>query len=739
MKKTVATPYVFNDRARFTLYSSGSIRMEYSQDGVFAKGPSLLVGTREARTKKTDISINGKVLQIKTDRFVLTYKDTGELFSGKNLSIDHLNNDAKEVRWFPGKKDAGNLGTVRRCLDQWQWCGGPDHHPVEGVLSLDGGHLIEDKPRVYWNPEYDWPEDLSKRVQFDGTFFAYGHDFKQALKDFVHVYGRIPMIPRWAFGLWYSRWYAYHQDDVVKLAKRYQREKIPLDVMVIDTDWRDNWGGYDWSKKYFPNPKKACKELKDLGCHVGLNDHPGYWDYEDLPPTDSHISAIKERLGPLPYRGRWACDWSRREHVDAWKDILLGPVHDEGVDVWWIDGWIQSPFGESDSQLWANRHYFDLREEKTGERGLILSRWGGIGSHRYPVQFSGDTASEWRVLKHQIEYTARSGNLGAVYWSHDIGGFFGKKVDEELFIRWVQFGAFSPIFRTHSDHGDREPWKFSAKAKAIFRKYARMRCALVPHFYTLARQAHDDGLPLIRPLYLDHSQCDGGAFYRKHQYKIGENILVVPADEAIDKRTGIFTKRAYFPVGRWYSLHSDEIMEGMLDRWLDIPVEEMPIYIKEGAILPSAPVGLSIGSEPINEIAFDIYAAEGVSSTYNLYDDDGSTNAYLKRDGYSFVRIDAKRKGDQLTASIGAPTGKYKGMPSVRTYKIRFRLDPDESVSDAEVKIGKSAWTTAPVKISKTMLSGEVASAWPFAEVEVKTSGKSVQVRMQLNREALQG
>ncbi|NCC52792.1 MAG: DUF5110 domain-containing protein [Spartobacteria bacterium] len=726
--KKMKTPVVFGN-ARFTVYSEGCVRMEFSRDGQFSPYPSLLVGKQMARGIKADVSADKKALTIRTTRFELTYQDNGEVFSAENLKVVHRNHVGGREVWTPGKEDKGNLGLVRRCLDQWQWCGGPDHQSVPGILSTEGGHFLADDARVYWNTKYDWPECLAGNVPFDGYFFAYGSDYKQALQDFVHVFGRIPMIPRWAFGFWYSRWYAYNHQEVIDLVKRYRKEGIPMDVMVIDTDWRDGWGGYDWSAKYFPAPEKTLAQLHALGVHTGLNDHPGYDNYDALPEKDSHIPAIEKRLGSLPHQGQWACDWSNKAAVAAWKDILLGPFFDQGMDFWWIDGWLKPPFGGMKSQLWANQQYFELCEERTGRRGLILSRWGGVGSHRYPVQFSGDTASEWGVLKHQVEYTSRSGNLGAVYWSHDIGGFFAKEVDEELFIRWAQFGAMSPIFRTHSDHGNREPWKYSPQAKRLFKKQTRIRYALVPYFYTMAWQAHTCGLPIIRPLYLEYSENDGGAMWRKHQYTIGKDMLVIPADEPINKQTGVLRKRVYFPKGRWFGLETDEIIQGTEDRWIDIPIERIPTYIHEGAIIPSQPVRESIGTKVTERVEFDYYPDLFNPSSFDLYEDDGETKAYENRE-CAMTTVTGKRTTESIEMAVSAPKGAYQGQPGKRIYVLRVRLEEAEQVDRLEGKVGNGAWKKIRAKTTSTCLAGAVKSGHRFCEATVESANQAVAIRM---------
>ncbi len=718
--------------ARFTVYSPGCVRMEYAKDGQFSNYPSLLVGSRTARSVKADVTGRGKNLRIKTDAFELRYVDNGENFSAENLQIVHRNHTGQRAIWTPAKKDQGNIGTVTRSLDFWKWCGGPERFPVEGILSTEGGHFLPDEPRVYWNTRHAWPEDLSSRVWFDGYFFAYGNNYKSALQDFVKVFGRIPMVPRWTFGFWYSRWYAYTDKQFIELAKRYRREGVPIDVMIIDTDWRDGWGGYDWSRNYFPAPEKALKALKKLGLRTSLNDHPGYDRYDPLPESDRHLPALAQRLGPLPHQGQWACDWSNKNAVRAWKDVLLGPFFKQGMDFWWIDGWIKPPFGKLDSQLWANRQYYEVAEEQTGKRGLILSRWGGIGSHRYPVQFSGDTPSDWSVLRKQIEFTAASGTLGAIYWSHDIGGFFERgKVDEELFIRWFQFGAMSPVFRTHSDHGIREPWKYGVRVRRLFRKQTRIRYALAPYLYTLSREAHDTGLPIVRPLYLEYNDNDGGALYRRQQYTIGRDLLVIPADHPADKRTGFCRKRVYFPNGTWYGLETNEVIFGMDDRFIDIPLERIPTYVRGGAILPCQAVGEALGTKPPAEMHFDYYPDPLCASVHTLYEDDGESMEYQQGRCARTV-ITASRSEEQLTWRIDAPKGSYTGMPKRRTYVLRCRLEEDEEVSEVQARIGGKKVRALKHRITRQALAGAVRTPWRFCEVRVVSPNRVVRVDIRL-------
>ncbi len=724
------TPFTLG-AARFTLYATGCVRLEYAHNGNFSPYPSVLTGIQSVKPIAADIQVKGKTLTLKTERFTLRYTDNGEVFSSANLTIAHRNHTGDAVHWAPGQADKGNLGSVRRSMDVWKWCGGPKTYPQEGLLSTDGGHFLPDEPRVYWNTDHQWIENRAKSVQFDGYFFAYGNDYKQALKDFITVFGPIPMVPRWTFGFWYSRWYAYKDQEFLALAKRYRREKIPIDVMIIDTDWRDGWGGYDWSKKYFPNPTKTLRELHNMGLHTSLNDHPGYDGYEPLPANDSHIPGIQRALGPLPHNGEWACDWSNPQAMSYWRDHVLGPFFKQGMDFWWVDGWIKPPASSLDSQLWANHQYYDLAETCTGKRGMILSRWGGIGGHRYPVQFSGDTHSNWETLKEQIVFTARSGNLGAVYWSHDIGGFHEKKIDEEIFIRWFQFGSLSPVFRTHSAFGIREPWHFSAQCKALFRKQTRMRYALAPYLYGLAREAHETGMPICRPLYLEYNDNDGGAINLQHQYTLGPDLLVIPADGPIDAKSGYQRKPAYFPDGQWRSLESDEVYRGLHNDWLNIPLDRIPTFVRDGAIIPAQPVGDALGTDVPETLHIDYYPHDTQSSTYRLYEDDGESRECLKG-RFAETELSGERRENRIRFRVAAPKGTYRGMPKRRTFVIRCRVDAHEQVRSATVQIGRKAAVPVKTKRSHNVLAATLKSPWSFVEVFVKTPNHAVNLVLEM-------
>jgi alpha-glucosidase len=288
----------------------------------------------------------------------------------------------------------------------------------------------------------------------------------------------------------------------------------------------------------------------------------------------------------------------------------------------------------------------------------------------------------------------------------------------------------SPVFRTHSDHGDREPWKYSATAKKLFRKQTKIRYSLAPFFYTLAREAHETGMPIARPLYLEYNDNDGGALWRKHQYTLGRDLLVIPAEGPVDKHSKMFRKRAYFPNGNWIGLETDEMYHGMRDGYIDIPLDRIPTYVREGAIIPCQKVGGSLGTAAPKEIHFDFYPSAFEKSEFTLYEDDGKSKDY-ERGRFAKTTVTGQRREHVIEMSVSAPRGTYEGMPKARTYVLRSRVERPK-VLRAEAKVGKGAWRPVSFRIAKECLAGTIKSRHSFCEVRVRSSSEPVSVRIVL-------
>ncbi|CAG0927678.1 hypothetical protein PLCT1_00461, partial [Planctomycetaceae bacterium] len=364
----------------------------------------------------------------------------------------------------------------------------------------------------------------------DRYFFGYGHDYQYCPADFCKMAGQVPLLPRWALGNWWSRYWAYTQSELKELVTDFQQHDIPLSVCIVDMDWHitntgndsSGWTGYTWNRDLFPDPRGFVAWLHENGLKTALNLHPA----DGVHPHEAQYSAMANALNIDPSLDS-PIDFDLGDPVfaRAYFEILHHPHEADGVDFWWID-WQQgtrSQLAGLDPLMWLNHlHFHDLARDGS-KRPFIFSRWFGLGNHRYPIGFSGDTVVSWESLAFQPYFTATAANVGYGWWSHDIGGHMGGFEDAELYARWVQFGAFSPILRLHSTNNpyqDRRPWRTDAETLRVIGDAMRLRHALIPYLYTMAWRNHTQAAPLIAPMYYDYPDEDD-AYRCPQQYQFG--------------------------------------------------------------------------------------------------------------------------------------------------------------------------------------------------------------------------
>ncbi len=703
-------------KVKFTFYSPVSVKIEYSPTGKFINKELFVTEINDTKYIKPEIKRGTNSIIILTENLKIYYKETSDGLSPKNLKIWYKFNNTYK-RWCYGQKDHKNLGGSS--LDLFKYPKIRGKKLSTGVLSKNGYYVYEDFTYVFWEKDRQWAVQQFIPGYKTLFFIGYGKDYKLGLKEFSKIFGKIPMIPVWAFGFWYSRYYAYHQKEFLDLVDKYRKLNIPIDVMVVDTDWRKNvWRGYDWAEKYFPAPDKFIKQMKKRGIKLTLNDHPGYNSSEILPKDDSHLKKIYKFLG-IKSDKEWRCNWGDKKSVKAFCEILIKPKLKQGIDFWWIDGWGADGIYKNEEffkkykdvdkmalgvdgyktlnpQLWLNFFYYKTTTEvHRKKRPLILSRWGGIGSHRYPVWFSGDTYSTWKTLAYQVYFTYTAGNVLTNYWSHDLGGFLGRKIPKDLFLRWIQFGAFSPIMRTHSDHGIREPWKFDKETVEIFRKYVRLRYRLVPYFYKLSFESYKFASPLIRAMYYEYP-FDKNSYKFKYQYLLGQDILVAP----VVKRKN--TKKIFFPEGEWLGIEIPENIKGAVIKKFDVPLNIIPAFIKKGSIIPIAQEMKYIGEKDNKVLQFEIFP-DNNETEFEYYEDDGISLDYQKGK-YLIIPIKVQKKEKELILIIGKQKGAYKKMPRKRKINIIFHFT--ENIKPRNAFLNKTK-----IKITKEdRLFGEIKS-----------------------------
>ena len=424
--------------------------------------------------------------------------------------------------------------------------------------------------------------------------------------------------------------------------------------------------------------------------------------------------------GPVAIRDvrpseRIAFDLSDQKQAEIFMRQLHEPLMRQGVDLWWVDGGGgATTMPGLDPQFWTNKVFYDFTQQATGKRGFILGRYGDWGSQRYPGFFTGDTYSEWPVLAYEVAFTARGGNVLVPYISHDIGGFHGAKIDFDLYARWIQFGAFSPLLRMHSAHANpregntRMPWVYGDKGLALMRKYFTLRTQLIPYIYTYAWLAHRDAMPLLRPLYLQHPELEE-AYKQPYEYFFGDDLLVAPVLEASGQRT------VYLPPGQWVDFFHGKRYPGGTTFTARYAVDDMPVFARAGAIVPMQPPSEYSDAKPLDTLILHVFG-EG-DGDFQLYEDDG-----VSLDGgesrYATTLIHHRSSQDGVQELVIEPAkGEFEGQVQKRTYELRFHASKKPAALTVDGKPGP-AWrwdgkeNVATVSLPVRSIRDEVRMTW---------------------------
>ncbi len=624
--------------ARFTVLTSRLLRLEWAPEGAFDDRPTYAFPNRRAEVPSFEVRREGEITVLATEHLRLRHLSDGRAFDAGNLSIDLVGPPG--AHWTPGLADRWNLGGARRTLD-----GRRGEARLEpGLASRSGWAVFDDGAGFRFTPDGTWvasPPPADGRQ--DWYFFGYGHRYADAVSEYVSRFGgAVPLPPRWVLGAWWSRYWAYRDRDLRALTEDFRAHGFPLDVVVVDMDWHtpDAWTGYTWNRDLFPDPAGFLDWMHRHHLHVTLNLHPalGVAPFESIYPEMAQAMGLDPHGGdPIPFR------IADPRFAKAYFEVLHHPLEDEGVDFWWMD-WQQGQTSELpglDPLPWLNHlHHRDLLR-RPERRPLVLSRWGGLGSHRYPIGFSGDTFATWPALRFQPRFTAAGANVAYGWWSHDIGGHFG--VDEpELYVRWVQFGAFSPVLRLHSSNGpgyERRPWEFGPEAEAAARDAFRARAELLPYLYTGARQASDSGRALVRPLSWLAPE-DDSAYLARDQYLLGDDLLVAPILEPASPRTGVAARDVWLPAGEWIERTTGETVAG--PRWTTrlAGLATVPQFVRAGTILPLAEAAPSTSEQDLGHLILSIFP--GAAGATRVYHDDGITRAHLQGEcGWTAARVES--------------------------------------------------------------------------------------------------
>lgn len=689
---------------RITVITDRLIRLEYQPENKFEDRLTQFVANRDfPEVPVEERRENGNVI-IETPALLLTYDE--KPFTTQGLSI--LLKESGKVYHYSGDHASGDFGGTARTLDETDGF----VHLGPGIFGKDGYSVIDDSQSpVIENGEFSYRE----ADEIDLYFFGYGVDYYGGLRDFFNLSGKCPMIPRFALGNWWSRYYRYTEETYIDLLEHFEKENVPLAIGVIDMDWHivddvdpkygSGWTGYTWNKKFFPDYKRFLRTLKErfnLKTTVNLHPADGIRAFEDCyEAAAKHYGIDPATEEPVEF------NFSNPKFRETYFEEVLNPYEKDGVDFWWMD-WQQGTGLKKDVDPLILLNHFHMKDqEDRAVRPMIFSRYAGPGSHRYPVGFSGDTILSWASLKFQPYFTSTASNIGFGWWSHDIGGHMRGTKDLERLIRWIELGVFSPINRIHSSNSlfmNKEPWTLEEPYRSIMGDYLRLRHALIPYLYTMNYECWKNGSVLVSPMYY---VCPGDpeAFTVKQEYGYGTELLVGSIGDPMDENLRMAPVSMLLPEGRYYDIFNGHVYRGGQKRKMYRKLQEIPVLLKAGGIVP---MDNSVsGNGTPSPKAIRVLFGAGAEGSFSMYEDDGITTAY---ENGACVKTPIAICGDaaKTILTVSAAEGDLSLIPEVRDYEfVVYGLKKTDAakvyVKTADGTLTEAAFAVCDVKHTVTV------------------------------------
>ena len=703
---------------RIGLITESLIRLEWSDSGEFEDRATLMAVDRAFLPSGAVDYTTGErdgMLVVETPALRLTYDRKPFSKEGLTIVVKGVP-DSQFNTWHYGDDPKGNLGGTARTLDEADGA-----IPLgQGVISRDGWAVLDDSAsNVFVTADADGnlPDGVvayggigvapRDHRETDIYFFGYGRRYREAVHDFQKLSGPAPLLPRFALGNWWSRYYRYSQDEYLDLMDRFKAEGIPFTTSVIDMDWHlvddvdprfgSGWTGYTWNRKLFPDHRAFLEGLHDRGLKTTLNVHPrdGIRAFEEpYAKAAATVGVDAEAQEPVEF------DLTNPRFVRAYFD-MHHDLETEGVDFWWLD-WQQGGVTRQPGldPLWVLNHLHYLDSGRDGRWPLTFSRFAGPGSQRYPVGFSGDTVVTWKSLKFQPYFTATASNIGYGWWSHDIGGHMFGYRDEELEARWYQLGVFSPINRLHSTcspFSGKEPWNFHEPVRSAMVDVLRLRQALMPYLYTMNWRAAVDGDPIVEPMYWANPNL-GESYEVPDEFRFGTELVVAPVVDPMDKASMRGKADAWLPQGDWFDFFDGRryVAADPAGRRLAVwrTIDRIPVFAKAGGIVPMQSDPLS--DMTVNPRALDVVIFPGADGSFAMREDSGEfrevcADAAAAQESATAVTAMTWQWDDGRSPQfvIEAPTGNTSVVPERRDWTLIFR---GVARSAMKVIVGGEAW-----------------------------------------------
>jgi alpha-D-xyloside xylohydrolase len=703
---------------RFQVCSETMIRVLYSPQREFPHVAEYVVIKTE--WPKTDFSIretaNDLALTTARLKVVVTKKDSSIVFydaAGKKLAQEndrtmtpvevngektyHLERftnmwDTQEAFYGLGQHQGGVFNWRGESVDIVQ---DNTNISIPLLLSSNGYGILWNNPsRSRFNNRFVHAFYISSEVaeQMD-YYFIYGPDFDRIISAYRDLTGKAPLFGKWAYGYWQCKNRYDSQAEILGIAKRYRDEHIPLDNIVQDWFWWNTMGEPVWNKNY-PDPKAMVDELHKENVHLMVSVwpffRPGSPVYDDMAGKDLFID--KTKVTGFHPAGMALYDAFNPEARQYYWKLMDDALFKVGVDAWWLDTTEPETEGREESILlrdqvrvdgkpasgarYANLFplmttaavYQGQRAASDQNRVFILSRSAFAGEQRNAAAvWSGDVNPNWETFRRQIPAGLNYSLSGLPYWTTDIGGFTvadpNSPAYRELYARWFEFGAFCPIFRAHGTRttNQNEIWSYGPEMQTILTRYDRLRYRLLPYIYSVAWKTTSENYTPMRALVMDYRD-DPLVWNISDQFLFGPSLLVSPVTEP-----GATTRRLYLPTGKWYNFWTGETFEGGHAIDTPAPLDQMPIFVRAGTILP---MGLShqyAEEKPDDPIEMRIYT--GADADLTFFEDDGNTYDYEKR---AFATIPIHWNEATRILTFGERKGAYPGMPSTHVFRITF-------------------------------------------------------------------
>ncbi len=564
---------------------------------------------------------------------------------------------------------------------------------TDGLLTGAGWRLLDDTHSAIWTGN-GWVEPRSARGDTeDGYLFVYGHDYTGALHTFAQLTGPAPLLPRNVFGVWYSDYTPYSSADIQQtIYPAFEQNQVPLNTLSLDTDWKapNAWDGWEWNNSLFPDPSSFLQWAKSHGIAVTLNIHSSIADNDPKLPAAQRIAGSPLTSAPISTCTGGPCkvwNWSSVPQAES-NFALQQSFQKQGVAFWWLDWCCDESVANMPGitpDSWIG-HLYAQDMVNQGQRGFVLARIGASNDYpeqEYPagpwsdhtsaIAFTGDAWGTWNTLAQEVALTPDEATIGEPYVSDDIGSYLGApglipNDPPDLYDRWVQFGTFQPILRLHSADGKRLPWQYPQPVSGITEDFLRLREALIPYTYTLAAQAHQDGLPITQPLYLAYPGL-ADAYSNPGEYLYGSDMLVAP----VTNPGNVADTTVWIPPGRWVDYFTGATFTGPMTTTVSVPLSRMPVFVRAGGIIPEQ---TSSGSSASASTHMTVKVFSGSSGSFSLYGDAGTGLGYTTGQ-YTETPITDSVGGEgsaakASTVTIGAAHGHYPGEPAAVDYRLQL-------------------------------------------------------------------